>query len=173
MAASVTQAQIGTGASVTWANAETGLKFNKEDTLAGTTPIAIPNATGTNYSWIKSTALAVTTAGTTAITNRRISLSTTTATGLQAFWKAVAVGSYAQAAVGNLPAASGSNGATPAGYTLMSTTATLYDNTSVSTASTGPTGSMAVLVVGVDNTFVGGAGSATALPSIIITYDEA
>lgn len=173
MAAATCQAQIGTGATVSWANAEGGIKFNREDTATGTTPVPIPTATGTNFSWIKNLVLAVTVAGTTAITNRRISMSGATATGLQLFWKAVAVASYAQAAAGNLPAAAGTNGATPAGYTLMTTTPVQYDNTSVATSGTGPNGSMTVCVLGVDNTFAGGPGNATALPSLTITYDEA
>lgn len=170
--AATCQAQLGTGATVSWANAETGIKFNLEDTATGTTPIAIPTATGTNFSWIKNLVLAVTGTSTTAITNRRISQSGATATGLALFWKDVAVASYAQAASGNRPASSGSNGATPTGYTAMTTTPAQYDNTSHSTGSTGPNGDMAVVVMGVDNTFTGGPGSATALPSIILTYDE-
>ncbi len=172
MGACVMQAQIGTGSSVSWANAETGAKFNREDSLAGTTPVPIPTATGTNFSWIKNFVLYVTTLGTTTISNRRISMSGATATGLQLFWEAVAVASYAQASSGNQPAASGSNGATPAGYTLMTTSLVQYDSTSVSSGSTGTNGKMAVCVLGVDNTFAGGPGSATALPSILLTYDE-
>ena len=173
MGAATCQGQIGTGASVSWANAETGAKFNREDTLAGTTPIPIPTTTGTNFSWIKNFVLAVTVAGTTNITNRRISMSGATSTGLQLFWKAVAVASYVQATSGSKPADSGSNGATPAGYTLMTTSAVQYDNTSVATSSTGPNGSMAVCDFGVDNTYTLGAGNAIALPSLVITYDEA
>lgn len=173
MSAATVQAQIGTGASVSWANAETGEKFNLEDTLAGTTPIAIPTATGTNFSWPKSLVLAVTVAGTTNITNRTVKMSGSPSTGLALFWKAVAVASYAQAASGNRPTASGSNGATPAGYTAMTTSAVQYDNTSVATSGTGPNGSMAVCVLGVDFTFIGGAGSAIAVPSTILSYDEA
>lgn len=173
MGAATCQAQIGTGSSVSWANVEGGCKFNLADSATSTTPISIPTATGTNYSWIKNLVLAVTATGTTAITNRRISMGSSPATGLNLHWKAVAVASYAQAASGNQPTASGSNGATPAGYTAMTTTPAQYDNTSVATSSTGPNGSMAVVVLGVDNTFAGGPGNATALPNIVITYDEA
>lgn len=172
--AATCQGQIGTGATVSWANAEGGIKFNLADSATDTTtPIAIPTTTGTNFSWIKNLVLAVTATSTTTISNRRISQSGAASTGLALFWKAVAVASYAQAASGNRPSSSGSNGATPAGYTLMTTTATQYDNTSVATSSSGPNGSMAVCVLGVDNTFTGGPGSATALPSIVLTYDEA
>lgn len=172
MAATV-QAQIGTGASVSWASAEGGVKFNLEDTATGTTPVAIPTATGTNYSWLKNLVLAVTATSTTNITNRTVKMSGAPSTGLALFWKAVAVASYVQAASGNRPASSGSNGATPAGYTAMTTSAVQYDNTSVSTGSTGPNGSMCVVDGAVDNTYVGGAGNAIAGPNVVLSYDEA
>lgn len=174
MSACTCQGQAGTGASVSWANAEGNVSFNLADSITSTTtPIAIPTTTGTNFSWIKNLVISVTVTGTTNLTNRTIKMSTTTATGLAMWYKAVAVASYAQAASGNRPAASGSNGATPAGYTSMTTSAVQYDNTSVASSGSGPNGSMAVCVIGVDNTFVGGAGSATALPSILMSYDEA
>jgi hypothetical protein len=173
MGAATCQAQIGTGSSVSWANVESSCVFNRADSATSTTPVPIPSATGTNYSWIKNLVLAVTVTGTTAITNRRVSMSGATATGLQLFWKDVAVASYAQAASGNLPNASGSNGATPAGYTLMSTSTAQYDNTSHATSSSGPNGDMAVCVLGVDNTYTGGASSSATVPSLIISYDEA
>lgn len=173
MGAATVQGQLGTGATVSWANAEGGIVFNLNDTINGTTPIAIPTSTGTNFSWIKNLVLYVTATGTTNMSNRNIYMASSPSTGLQLFWKAVAVASYAQAASGNRPASSGSNGATPSGYTLMTTSPVQYDNTSISTGSTGPNGSMAVCVIGCDNTYVGGAGSAVSLPSIKLQYDEA
>lgn len=172
MSAAVVQAQAGTGASVTWANAEGGMKFNLADSITATTPIPVPTTTGTVFSYIHSSSIAVTATGTTTINNRNIYMSGATATGIKLWWKDVAVGSYVQAASGNRPASSGSNGATPAGYTLMTTTAAQYDNTSVATSSAGPNGDMAVLAVGVDFLYVGGAGSAITLPSINLQYDE-
>jgi len=173
MAAATCQAQIGTGSSVTWANVEAGCKFNLEDNATGTTPIQIPTATGTNYSWIKNIVLAVTGAGTTTISNRRVSMATSPATGITLHWKGVAVASYAQAASGNRPASAGSNGATPATYTLMTTTPAVYDSASVASSGTGPNGMMCVIVLGVDYSYAGGPGSAQAVPNIVITYDEA
>ncbi len=174
MGAATCQGQAGTGGSVSWANAEGGVTFNLADNITNTsTPIAVPTATGTNFSWIKNLVIAVTVTGTTAITNRTIKMGSSPSTGLSMFWKAVAVASYAQAASGNRPAASGSNGATPAGYTAMTTSAVQYDNTSVATSGSGPNGSMAVCVIGCDFTYVGGAGTAIALPSIVLSYDEA
>ena len=156
-----------------YANAETGAKFNREDTLTGTTPVPIPTTTGTNYSWIKNFALVVTGTSTTNISNRRIAMASSAPTGINLFFKAVAVASYAQAAVGTMPAASGSNGATPAGYTLMTTSNIAWDSADpVSTSSTGPNGPLVVCVLGVDNTYTGGAGSAISLPTLNFVYDE-
>jgi hypothetical protein len=173
MGSATTQGQIGTGGTASYANVEAGCKFNLADSATSTTPISIPTSTGTVFSWIKNLVLAVTATGTTNITNRRISQGSAPATGLQLFWKDVAVASYSQSASGNRPTASGSNGATPSGYTLMTTTPAQWDNTSVATSGTGPNGDLVVCVLGVDNTFVGGPGNATALPNIVITYDEA
>ncbi len=174
MGASTCQAQAGTGATVSWANAEGGVCFQLADSATATTPpISVPTSTGTNYSWIKNLVLSVTVAGTTNITNRRVNMSTSPSTGLNLFYKAVAVASYAQAATGNRPASAGTNGATPSGYTQMTTSAVQYDNTSVATSSTGPNGMMAVCIDGIDATYAGGPGSAIALPGIVITYDEA
>ncbi len=173
MGAATCQGQEGTGASVSWANAEGGISFNLADSITSTTPVAIPTTTGTNFSWLKNLAVAVTVTGTTTITNRTIKMSTTTTTGLALFWKDVAVASYAQAASGNRPTASGSNGATPSGYTAMTTSTQQWDNTGHVTSASGPNGDMVVVVLGVDNTYVSGAGSAIALPNIVLSYDEA
>jgi hypothetical protein len=165
-----------TGGSFSGVSAEGGIKMNREDTLTGTTPIPIPTATGTNFSWLKNLALDVTTVGTTSISNRRIYFGSAPATGLNGFYKSVATGSYAQAASGNKPTDSGSNGATPAGYTAMATSlggSSAYDASSVASSTLGVNGTLAVLVAAVDNTFAGGPGNATALPNILLTYDEA
>ncbi len=173
MSAATCQAQAGTGSSVSWANAEGGVTFNLADSITSTTPVAIPTATGTNFSWIKNLVIAVTVTGTTAMTNRTIKMGSSPSTGLALFWKDVAVASYVQAASGNRPSSSGSNGATPAGYTAMTTSAVQFDNTSHVTSASGPNGDMAVVVLGVDFLYTGGAGSAIALPSIVLSYDEA
>ena len=174
MGAATCQAQLGTGATVSWANAETGIVFQLADSQTATTPpIAIPTSTGTVFSWIKNLVLSVTATGTTTISNRRISLASSPATGLNLWFQAVAVASYAQAASGNRPASSGSNGATPSGYTQATTSTQVYDSTGVASSSTGPNGKMCVMVLGVDNSYTGGAGSSVSLPNIIETYDEA
>jgi hypothetical protein len=174
MASATCQAQIGTGASVSWANAEGGICFDLADSATDTTtPIPVPTSTGTVFSYIKNLVLAVTIAGTTTISNRNIYMSGATATGLALFWEAVAVASYAQATSGNRPASSGSNGATPAGFTAMTTSAAVYDSAAVASSGTGPNGKIAVVCLSCDHTYVGGAGTAIALPSILVQYDEA
>jgi hypothetical protein len=174
MSAATVQAQLGTGASVSYANAEGGIVFNLADSGSDTTtPIAVPTATGTVFSWIKNLVLNVTATGTTAMTNRTIKMGSSPSTGLGLFFKDVAQASYAQAASGNRPASSGSNGATPAGYTAMTTSAQQWDNTSHVTSSTGANGDLVVVVLSVDNSYVGGPGTSIALPSIIMAYDEA
>jgi len=151
--------------------AETGIKFNREDTQTGTSaPVPIPTATGTNFSWLKNLALEVTGAAATSLSNRKAALASSPTSGLLVHFKYSAT--YAQAASGNMPAASGSNGATPAGYTQMTTTPQSYDNASASANSTGRNGGFCQVVLGVDYSYAGGGGQAT-LPNILISYDEA
>lgn len=175
MAAAVVQGRAVTGSgSGTAANAEGGLTYNLADNITDTTtPVQVPTATGTTYSWIKSLCLSVTSTGTTTMSNRRIAISGSLTTGLFLFWKDVAVASYVQAASGNRPTASGSNAATPAGYTLTATSSAQWDNTSVSTGSTGINGDLVVTVMGVDNTYTGGGGTAISLGNTLLSYDEA
>jgi hypothetical protein len=172
MAAAVVQLQVATGAGPTLGSGEGGFKYNREDTISGTTPIPIPTATGSNYSWLKWLALAVTTSGTTSMSNRRIQLSATETSGLGIFFLGNAT--YAQATSANMPAASGSNGpATPATFTRATTATQVYDSASVSTGSTGKNGNYCETSLGVDFTYAGGAGNAIALPDVRLIYDEA
>lgn len=174
------QAQIATGAGPTLTSAETGIVLNRVDTQTGTTPIPIPTATGNKYSYLKYLALVVTGTSTTNITNRRISWATTPATGLQGLWFNQATytqntGTQGNSA-GNYPADdTAANGTVPTGiaWAAMSTTPTLWDNTSVSTGSAARNGNYVQTCLQVSNAFAGGAGSATALPAITLTYDEA
>ena len=146
----------------------TAPKFGIDDAVQSTTPVQIPTATGTNYSAFKNFYLDVTVAGATTISNRQIKLASATAGGLAAFWKAN-TGAYVQ---GSVPTSSVSNGpATPSGYTLMTTSYAQWDNTSVSTASTGKNGGYVQVVIGVDAIYAGG-GGATTLPNLSLQYDE-
>ncbi len=175
MAAAVVRASY-FGASATepaGVSAETGIKFNREDTQVGTTgPIPIPSTTGTNFSWIKNLALEVTTAGTTSITNRTVRFASAPTTGIKGHFKYSAT--YAQPASGNKPADDGAtNDVTPTGFTVLTAVGQGYDAASVATSSLGRNGGFCVLVLGVSNLYTGGAGSAVALPNIELGYDEA
>lgn len=163
----------GAGSLPSGSSAEGGIAYSLDDAKSGTTPVAIPSATGTNYSWYKYLGLDVTGTGSTHITNRTICSSGSLTTGLFLYWEDVASASYTQPASGNKPTNSGSNGHTPTSYTLMSATPAQWDNTSVSTGSTGLNGDLVACVFGVDNTYTGGAGSAISLGNILAAYDEA
>ena len=180
MAAATVQAQIATGAGPTLTNAETGIVYNRVDTQTGTTPIPVPTATGNKYSWLKYLALVVTVTGTTNISNRKIGWATSPATGLQGLWFNQAT--YTQAnttqgnAAGNYPADDvAANGTVPSGiaWTGMTTTPALWDNTSTATSSAARNGNYVQTCLQVSNAYVGGAGSAIALPNISLVYDEA
>lgn len=157
------------------ATAETGIKFNREDTATGTTPVPIPTtASGTNYSWHKNLALEVTASAATTLSNRRFYMASTPTTGLYLFWKGVST--YLQAA---LTAADdvATNGLVPSTYALATATslgaAHVWHAAGVSAGSTGRNGDFLRLALGVSSNFAGGAGSATALPNLSLVFDEA
>ena len=165
------RASIATGAGPTLATAETGAKYNREDTLAGTaSPIPRPVATGTAFSYRKTFCLDVTATSDTTITNRKIHIASTPTTGL-AMWYIDLADTYTQA-TGNADTDAGTNGATPTGYTSMPTSATLFDSGSDSAGATGRSGDYVGVALGVSNNYAGGAGSAIALPTMTLTYDE-
>jgi len=186
MAAAVVRASY-YGASATipaGVTAETGIVFNRVDTQTGTTPLPIPTATGVNFSYIKALALEVTTTGTTSINNRTTRMSGSLATGLGMHWKIVTQANWAtaptaginqQSATQALADTTGANNAASAqtGYTVMTTSAVQFDNTSQATTSTGIASlPLLVIMVAVDATYAGGPGSAS-LGNIILGYDEA
>ena len=170
MAATV-RASIATGAGPTLASAEGGAKYNREDTLAGTSsPIPRPTATGTAFSYAKTFCLEVTGTDTTSISNRKWHIASAPSTGLALWYKDLG-DSYTQA-TGNADTDSGSNGATPTGYSAAPTSATLFDSGSDATSGTGRSGDYIAVCLGVSNNYAGGAGSAISLPTATFTYDE-
>lgn len=150
--------------------------FGRDDSQSSTATIPIPTATGTHYSYLKYLFLDVTVSGATNLSNRKVSWASSPATGITGFFKDQAT--YTQnngtqgSSAGNYPADAGSNGATPAGYTAMTTSPQTWDATSTSSGSTGKNGDYCQTVIGVDNTFTGGGGSAS-LPNLNLQYDEA
>ena len=87
-----------TGATPTWAavGASTA-KFNRVDTLTGTTAIPTPTATGTNFSYIKTFAIDITATGSLSMTNVKIEKVTSEATTGTKLWHYTGHASYTQA----------------------------------------------------------------------------
>ena len=172
--AAVTKINISTGAGPTNADAEaTGIKFNREDSVSGTTAIPKPTATGTNYSWYKTLYLNVESGGgSTNILNRKIRMASAPSAGLTLFWKDGA-DTYTQATSGNKPTDNGTtDDATPSGYTAMTTSFATTDATSEAATNSTRNGNYVNVVCGVSNLYAGGAGSSIALPNIEVQYDE-
>lgn len=154
------------GAGVT---AEGGLKFNRANTLTGTTAIPIPTAAGTNYSWPKFLGLEVTVDGTTTISNRKVNHAAGIATGMEVFFKGTAT--YNTPDGTDITDNTTTDDANPAGYTAMSTVAQTYDAASAASA-LGLNGQYCVVALGVSSTYAGGAGTNQAVPTLTFTYDE-
>ncbi len=169
--AAVVRASYASGAGPTLASAETGWKYNREETLNGTPPVPKPNAAGTAFSWPKPSRLEVTTLdAATSISNFRFRIASAPATGLK-LWYRDDGAAYQR---GNALAAadSGTDDSTPSGYTAAPTTDTVYDAGSYSAATTGGKGDYLSHALGVSNLYLGGAGNNIALPVMTLTYDE-
>ena len=179
MAATV-KAYCATGATPTLASADSAdsdsVRYGRDDSQLSTATLPIPTATGTHYSYLKYLLLDVTVTGATSISNRKIAIASSLATGLTLWFKDQAT--YTQnngtqgTAAGNYPADAGTNGATPSGYTAVTTTPTAWDVSSVSSGASGRNGDYVQTVLGVDFTFAGGGGAAS-LPNLQVSYDEA
>jgi hypothetical protein len=183
--ASVTKAYGFNGSGPTAASVDSAdsasFKFGRDDTVISTTPVPVPTATGTNFSWRKYLGLYVVSGGgSTSLLNRGVKMSGALPTGIQ-MWQS-AVTTYVQAtttqgtAAGNRPTDSGSNAATPANQTdvtwvLMTTSNVTYDASTVAATNTTINGKYLALVLGVDFTCASGGGS-TSLNNVILQYDE-
>lgn len=170
--AAVIRASYGSSTGPTLATAESGFKFNREETVAGTTPIPKPNATGTNYSYSKPLTLEVTTADAgTSTSNRRIHRNSAPAAGIT-MWYRDDGDTYQR---GNAVAAADNattNDATPSGYSAMPSSATQYDAGVDANSATGRSGDYLSVALGISNLYVGGAGNNISVPTIVLTYDE-
>ena len=155
------------------ASAEGGIKYNRADSLTGTTPIPRPTSAGTNNSFVKQLALEVTASDATAISNRTIRFNGALATGLGLFFLGHAT--YLDQTGGTgAPADDGTtNGVTPSGYAAVTGSAQGYHSNSASAGSTGRNGNFCRTVATVSNNYAGGAGSAITLTDVILGYDEA
>lgn len=158
----------------TQGSAEGGVKFNKSDDELTTSPLLVPVATGTNYSYYKSMYLycnSATGAGTT-ISNRTIQLAGAPATGLAVVYKDVA-GTYTQATAALAADVSGgSPPATPATYTAMTTSPVTYQAGAVTSANATRVGDILQIGVALGSNYTAGGGSAQPVPSMTWGYDE-
>ncbi len=181
--AATCQLQLAYGAAPgTLADAEGGWLYSRDDTPNGllaptAAPIPLPAATGQRYSALRTLALVVTATAATTISNRRLQLGAALPTGLYLYFQGRATYTPNTLTPGQAPGqfpanVVGSTGVTPGGYTLASTAAAYYDQTSVSAGALGVNGAYCVTTLGVDSTYTGGADATTALVSVLILYDE-
>jgi hypothetical protein len=182
MAAAI-QVNISIAATELWASsgggsAEGGIKFNRDNSIVGTTaPVPIPTSNpGTNYSWHKNLALYCTSAtgAGTSISNRKIYLSGAPPTGVGMYYKDV-VATYTAPALAAADSGAASPPVTPATYTALSTTPAVYQAGATTSANATRAGDIVQVAAGVaDSTIYSGGGNAnTTLPNILFAYDEA
>lgn len=166
----------------TGATAEGGSKWNREDTLTGTTPVPIPTATGTAFSYHKTFALYVASGGgTTSISNRKIYQNGAPTTGLKQWWTTFSTDTYFQATAAaavddvtnDATPDQGSYGAAWQSIPESSGAAATWHAASVAATNSQKNGNYIVCCLGVGNNYTGGAGSAIALPDLKFMYDEA
>jgi hypothetical protein len=173
--AAVIRASIATLAGPTLASAEGGIKFNRsEGATDTTTPIPKPTSgSGTNYSWPKVLTLEVTTIdAATTISNRRIHRASAPAAGVTMWYKDDNDTYNRPAAVAAADNAT-TDDATPAGYSAMPSSATVYDAAGDSAGSLGRSGDYVSVALGISTLYTGGGSTNVTLPNIVMTYDEA
>jgi hypothetical protein len=162
------------------ANCESALKFNRVDTATGTTPIPIPTTTGTKFSWHKAIGLyCVSGGGSTSASNLNVKMGSAATTGLYLWFTDFHDSTYHQATT-VASADAGTQNSTPAGggiyaasWTAMTTSNQVYDASGAALTNSAFCGKYCVVCLGVGDNYAGGAGSAIALPNIVLTYDEA
>lgn len=173
MAATV-QAQINTSTGPTIGSAEGGIGYGLADAVdAGTSAITKPDTAGINYSWYKTLHLQVTAGGgATSLSDRKARVATTPTTGLDVFFKDGGT-TYTQASGANKPAdGTGTDGATPATYTKLTTTFQTWHAASAAATNGARNGNYVIVLGGVSSNFAGGASATTALPNLELQYLE-
>lgn len=174
--AMVTQIDEATGAGPTWGTGVTSCVWNTVDTNAGTTAIATPTSTGTNFSFIKSFAMDIVTVNALSMTNLKFGKATSEATTGTKLWAVTshAIASYTQATVA--PIATGDNnvtaptinGASGAAVALIGSAA-VYGAGPFNT--TGRQGNLVEVCLGVDATNTT-AGASVSTPTIRWSWTE-
>lgn len=153
-----------------------GIVFNREDSKANNSvlvAVPIPLVAGTVYSWPKLVALEVMVAGTTTISNRRISLAAPPPIGVH--WYVKAQAAYVQPSAAGMPADAATDAAVPAGYTEVTAAAlVVFDVAAVSSAALGRNGGFAQVLQGIDSQYAANGGQAGLIPdpTYRLTYDE-
>jgi hypothetical protein len=164
-----------TGAGPT-TTAITSFKFNRDDTLTGTTAgIPTPSTTGTKFSWVKSLQIEITATGGLTMTNVLVGKTANeTITGSK-LWRVTSHSSYTQATVE--PSDTGDNnvtgptlnGAVASALELITAPPSAYAAGPFNT--TGRKGNIVELAAGIDNTNVT-SGTAVASPTIRFKWSE-
>jgi hypothetical protein len=152
-------------------------KFNREDTVGGSTPIPIPSNPGTNFSWVKSLIVNISATGGLTMTNIRVGKVSNEPTGYKV-WHVTshALGAYVQAA--SPPTPTGDNNVTAP--TLNSAAATALPLTSAPPAvyaagpfaTTGQKGNLVELSLGIDGTALS-TGTAVNVTTVRWSWTEA
>lgn len=167
------QIDLATGATPTYTGVSS-VKWNLEDTQAGTTAIPTPTATGTNFSFVKSFQIEITATGSLNMTNvkvGKVASETTTGTKL---WHVTSHAAYTQATAA--PTATGDNNTTAPTVNAASATALpLIGSASVYAAggfnTTGRKGNVVEITLGVDATNTT-AGASVATPTLRWQWTE-
>lgn len=171
----------GVGATPTWSDVgATTAKWNRVDTLTGTTAIPTPTATGTNFSFVKTFMINITATGSLTMTDAKIGKVASEATTGTKLWHdtADAEGSYVEATT--FPPATGDNNTTapaiPHGSNNTGVIAVpLIGSASVYAAgpfsTTGRKGNLVQICLGVDATNTT-AGSAVSTPTLRWQWTE-
>ncbi len=149
-------------------------KFNRVDTLTGTTPIPTPTSTGTNFSYIKTFQIYISATGGLTMTSPKVEKVTSEGTTGTKLWHCTSHSSYTQATT--YPSATGDNNVTAP--TLNGASATAMPALGAGSAytltggdSTGYKGYMVEVALGVDATNTT-AGTTVSVPTLRWTWTE-
>lgn len=162
----------GNSSSPTISSPSSGFTFGRDDAIISTSSVPKPESIGTNYSYMKTLYLYVTSGGgSTSISNRKIRIENNPPTGVYMFYKN-AGSSYIQATSVIFPDNTAANGYIPPGWEYLSTTFNIWDGTTSSAVNNQQNGFYVWVAIGLSNNYTGGAGSSVSLPNIVIQYDE-
>ncbi len=153
-------------------------KWNLEDTQNGTTPVATPASTGTNFSFVKTFQVHITAAGGLTMTNIKVGKVTTEATTGTKLWHKTTDAAYTQATAA--PASTGDNNVTAPAIPHSSTNASVTAVPLIGSAAVyaaggfnaaGVAGNYVQMCAGVDATNTT-AGSAVSMPTLRWQWTE-